>query len=272
MNKHEAAWLHLLIMSSRYRRMSESMQHDKWWPSFKEYPNFGSREKNEEIISSNCLPHHKRASSFPNKHKAARLHLLPKLSRYIQISESEQHNDQRSSLHDRWCLLYDEQCPSLHTEGLKVAHTNPVKHFVNPKRNHEPQFGHPSSMQSLPVQIICNSREPSAQMYKALSLLEVCSLQSRAINTYSGLVSYKYTGQYDDTHPPDCTMLQHKRHTKPKFFIKITYKSEGLTVMVLRTEVFRDVTPCSWWNGLGRDILENFCASIFWEKQAKKKS
>jgi hypothetical protein len=27
--------------------------------------------KNEEIISSNCLPHHKRASSFMNKHEAA---------------------------------------------------------------------------------------------------------------------------------------------------------------------------------------------------------
>ena len=40
--------------------------------------------------------------------------------------------------------------------------------------------------------------------------------------------------------------------------------------MVLRTEVFRDVTPCSWSNGLGPDILVNFSASIFWDKQAKK--
>jgi hypothetical protein len=66
-----------------------------------------------------------------------------------------------------------------------------------------------------------------------------------ALNTYSGLVSYEYAGQYADTHPPDCTTLQNKRPTKLKFFINITCKSEGLTVMVLRTEVFRDVTPCS---------------------------
>jgi len=51
--------------------MSESVQDDEQWLSFKEYPNFESREKNEEIISSNCLPHHKRASSFMNKQEAA---------------------------------------------------------------------------------------------------------------------------------------------------------------------------------------------------------
>jgi len=31
------------------------------------------------------------------------------------------------------------------------------------------------------------------QCMELLILLEVCSLQSRPINTYSGLVSYKYT-------------------------------------------------------------------------------
>jgi hypothetical protein len=127
---------------------------------------------------------------------------------------------------------------------LKVAHKNPVKHFVNPERNHEPQFGHPSSKQSLPIQITRNPHKPNVQMYGPLSLLEVCSLQSKPLNTYSGLVSYEYTGQYADTHPPDCT-LQNKRPTKLKFFINITCKSEGVTVMVLRTEVFRDVTPYS---------------------------
>jgi len=101
MNKHEAARLHLLTMSLRYRQMSESMQHDKQWSSFKEYPNFRIREKNEEIISSNCLPHYKRASSFTNKHEAARLHLLAMLSRYRQMSESVKHDDQWSSFHDR---------------------------------------------------------------------------------------------------------------------------------------------------------------------------
>jgi len=29
-----------------------------------------------------------------------------------------QHDEQGSSLHDRWCLRYDEQCSSLHAEGL----------------------------------------------------------------------------------------------------------------------------------------------------------
>ena len=101
MNKHEAARLHLLIMSSKYRRMSESMLHDNQWSPFKEYPNSGAEKKNEEIISSGCLPHHKRASSFTNKHEAARLHLLPMLSRYRRMSESVQHDEQCSSFHDR---------------------------------------------------------------------------------------------------------------------------------------------------------------------------
>jgi Na+-transporting methylmalonyl-CoA/oxaloacetate decarboxylase gamma subunit len=37
----------------------------------KENPNLERREKNEAIICSNCLPHHKRASSFVNTYKAA---------------------------------------------------------------------------------------------------------------------------------------------------------------------------------------------------------
>jgi len=98
MNKHKAARLHLVTMSSRYKRMSESVQHDKQWSSFKEYPKFGSREKNGEIISSNCLPHHKRAT---NKHEAARLHLLPMSSRYRRMSESVQHDEQWPSFNDR---------------------------------------------------------------------------------------------------------------------------------------------------------------------------
>ena len=35
------------------------------------------------------------------------------------MSESMQHDEQGSSLHDRWCLRYDEQCSSLHAEGLR---------------------------------------------------------------------------------------------------------------------------------------------------------
>jgi hypothetical protein len=55
----------------------------------KKTPKFERREKNEEIIFRNCLPHHKRASTFINTHKAAQLHLLPMLSRYA-MSESVQ--------------------------------------------------------------------------------------------------------------------------------------------------------------------------------------
>ena len=69
----------------------------------KENPNFERIEKNEAIICRNCLPHHKRASTFMNTYKAARLHFLPVLSRYSQMSERVQH---------------DEQCSSLHAEGL----------------------------------------------------------------------------------------------------------------------------------------------------------
>ena len=41
------------------------------------------------------------------------------LSRYRGMSESVHHDEQCSSLHDRWCFRYDEQCSSLHAEGLK---------------------------------------------------------------------------------------------------------------------------------------------------------
>ena len=87
-----------------------------------------SREKNEKIISRNSLSHYKRASSFMNKREAAWLHLLPKLSRYRRMSESVQHDEQCSLLHDRWCLLYDEQCPSLHAEGL--MHKKTLRSFI----------------------------------------------------------------------------------------------------------------------------------------------
>ena len=72
----------------------------------KRKPKLREQRKNEEIISSNSPPHHKRASSFTNKHEAAWLYLLPKLSRYRQMSDSVQH---------------DEQCSSLHAEGLNMA-------------------------------------------------------------------------------------------------------------------------------------------------------
>jgi len=40
------------------------------------------------------------------------------LSRYSRMSERVQHDEQCSSLHDRWCFRYDEQRSSLHAEGL----------------------------------------------------------------------------------------------------------------------------------------------------------
>jgi len=67
----------------------------------KRKPKLREERKNEAIICSNCVPHHKRASTFVNMYMAARLHLLPMLSRYSQISETVQHDEQRSSLHDR---------------------------------------------------------------------------------------------------------------------------------------------------------------------------
>ena len=75
-----------------------------------------------------------------NKHKAARLHLLPMLSRYRRMSESVQHDEQCLSLHDRWCFRYDEQCSSLHTEGLIccTTHENLVLHGL---KSVIPQWG-----------------------------------------------------------------------------------------------------------------------------------
>jgi hypothetical protein len=81
-------------------------------------------EKNEEIISRNCLPHHKRASSFTNTHEAARLHFIPMFLRYSQMSGSVHHDEHRSSLYDRLCFRYDEQRSSLHAEGL-IAPVDP---------------------------------------------------------------------------------------------------------------------------------------------------
>ena len=37
------------------------------------------------------------------------------------MSESVQHDEQGSSLHDRCCLRYVEQCSPLHAEGLKTT-------------------------------------------------------------------------------------------------------------------------------------------------------
>jgi hypothetical protein len=53
------------------------------------------REKNEEIISRNCLPHHKRASTFPNTNKATPLYLFSMLSRYYAMSENVQRDGSR---------------------------------------------------------------------------------------------------------------------------------------------------------------------------------
>jgi hypothetical protein len=76
-------------------------------------------EKNEEIISRNCLPHHKTASTFINTDKQARLHLLCMLSRYYAKSETVQRDDYRSSFHDMFHFRYNEQRPALHAEGLR---------------------------------------------------------------------------------------------------------------------------------------------------------
>jgi hypothetical protein len=78
----------------------------------KQNPEIERRGKNEEVISRNCLPHHKKASIFSNMHKATGLHLLHTLSRYCRMSESVQ------------C---DEQCSSLHAEMLKKL--NPHMYF-----------------------------------------------------------------------------------------------------------------------------------------------
>jgi hypothetical protein len=67
-NTHKAARLHLLSMLSRYYAMRENVQRDSSRDCKKENPDFEGREKNEEIISRNCLPHHKTARTFINKH------------------------------------------------------------------------------------------------------------------------------------------------------------------------------------------------------------
>jgi hypothetical protein len=67
----------------------------------KRKPKLREERKNDAIICRNCLPHHKRASSFMNTYKPARLYFLPMLSRYSRMSERVQHDEQCSSLHDR---------------------------------------------------------------------------------------------------------------------------------------------------------------------------
>jgi len=57
----------------------------------KRKPRFREERNKEEIIYSNCLPHHKKASSFPNTHEAVRLHFLPMLSTYSRMSKTVQH-------------------------------------------------------------------------------------------------------------------------------------------------------------------------------------
>jgi hypothetical protein len=99
-NTNKAAQLHLLPMLSRYYAMSENVQRDGSRDCKKENPDFKRREKHEEIISRNYLPHHKKARTFINMHKAAPLHLLPMLSRYYPTSKSMQHNKQWSPFHD----------------------------------------------------------------------------------------------------------------------------------------------------------------------------
>jgi len=49
------------------------------------------------------------------------LNFFPLLSRYSLMSERVQHDEQCSSLHDRWRFHYDERCSSLHAEVLKYV-------------------------------------------------------------------------------------------------------------------------------------------------------
>ena len=65
------------------------------------------------------------------KHKSARLHLLPMFSRYRRMSESVHHEEQCSSLHDRWCFRHDVQCSSLHTERLRTGIDSAIHHTSN---------------------------------------------------------------------------------------------------------------------------------------------
>jgi hypothetical protein len=101
----------------RYYAMSENVQREGCRDCKKENPEF-ERRKNEEIISRNCLPHHKKACTFFNMNKATPLNLLGMLSRYYATSESVQRDDHRSSFHDMVHFRQDEQRPALHAEGL----------------------------------------------------------------------------------------------------------------------------------------------------------
>ena len=78
----------------------------------KENPDFERRERNEEIICRNPLPHRKKDSTFTDMLKAARLQLLSLLSRYYRMNES---------LHVGGTAQHSTTCGhrrSLHAEGL----------------------------------------------------------------------------------------------------------------------------------------------------------
>jgi hypothetical protein len=53
-----------ISLLERHIKLSVQLENAKRKPRFRE------ERKNEEIISRNCLPHHKRASSFPNMQEA----------------------------------------------------------------------------------------------------------------------------------------------------------------------------------------------------------
>jgi hypothetical protein len=115
------------------RQVKQSVQIE----TAKRNAKFRGERKNEEIISRNCLPHHKRASSFTNTHKAAQLHFIPIFSRYSWMSGSVHHDEHRSSFHDRLCFCYNEQHSSLHAEGL-------ICYEVSPANHESTMEGHPS--------------------------------------------------------------------------------------------------------------------------------
>jgi hypothetical protein len=72
------------------------------------------------MISRNCLPHHKKAIIFINKHKATRLHFLLMLSKYYPMIESVQREDQWSSLPDTVHFRNEDQHPPLPSDGLRA--------------------------------------------------------------------------------------------------------------------------------------------------------
>ena len=86
------------------------------------YLNYGlnCREKNEELISRNSLPHYKRASSFTNKREAAWLHFLPNLSRYRRMIESVQHagSARHSTTGDVYCMRAVPVTPRWRVNGI----------------------------------------------------------------------------------------------------------------------------------------------------------